>query len=744
VTRARLPSAAVAAAGSVALALLAWEVPGFLPQPGFDHSWQIALHLAAVDHLDFGRDVVFTYGPLGFLSQPLLVSEWTGVASSLYAFAAQVALALVVLVAAARVYGRLLGAVVAFAALGLTLLVSDIPVYLAFFAAVWALERAEPPQEAWLVPVCGAVAAFELLVKLNGGVVCLLLAALFVWRLPPGRVRSELVLAAAFVGTLVVLWLASGNPVGLLPVWIERSRQLISSYTNAVALAPAGRGGEAIWAAVLLAGGLALLSTRARRLPRGRFAALALVAAVYAFAYVKEGFVRADFHSLYFFAAFGVSVLAFAWSGVERWLALALVAAAAAAIVATPDVTLRSLYRPIRQAGIGLREMRDVVDPPAERRDAQVARDDARAQLALSPQELRLLRGHDVDVVPYETSAIWAYGFDWRPEPLLQWYTAFNGRLDRFNASRLAGRGAQRILRQRAPVVDAKVAEFEAPASYLALLCHYRELAADGSWQVLARTSNRCGRPHVVGTAIAHDGQSVPVPPAPEPDDLVYARIRFGRAPARQLESFVLRPFSVPTIQLGGTFRFLPETAGGPLVLRMPASAGMSPLFAGTASYDWFALDHVPAPFAVEFVAQRIRPSRTPRPIASVPSGSLTGTTVRIGSRRYRVSGRPFDGWVDVAVPSSETAVFAGWAVEPARRRPAPLVAVFSGRRLVAEARPSESRQDVALGLHTPAYATAGWSATLPRPGANAHVRVFALGHGSAAELHYPAGYRWP
>ncbi|HTG00149.1 MAG TPA: hypothetical protein VK654_06135 [Nitrospirota bacterium] len=37
------------------------------PTDGLDASWQIAMSLAERSHLTFGRDVIFTFGPLDFL-----------------------------------------------------------------------------------------------------------------------------------------------------------------------------------------------------------------------------------------------------------------------------------------------------------------------------------------------------------------------------------------------------------------------------------------------------------------------------------------------------------------------------------------------------------------------------------------------------------------------------------------------------------------------------------------------------
>ena len=465
---------------------------------------------------------------------------------------------------------------------------------------------------------------------------------------------------------------------------------------------------------------------------------------MYGFAYVKEGFVREDEHVRYFFGAFAVAVLAFAWKGsFARIGAAVLVVGAVVASVAAPDATFRSVYKPIGHLHTAALEARAAVDPGVSRRETAKGRAVARAKLAVPAHDLALLQGHSVDVEPYEISAAWAYGFRWRPEPLLQWYTAFDSHLDRMNASALARRGAERVLRQRTPTLDAKVSSFEAPATFLTLVCHYRELAADGSWQVLARTGNRCDSPRPIGSAVGREGSTIAVPRAPSTDDLVYARIRFPRFSTYRVESVLLKPPHLPQIILGGAFRFVPATADSPLVLRMPESAGMSPLFDGFASYDWFRLEHVPAPFSVEFFAIRVHGRYAARLSPQARDGRLLGSELVVGKQRFRIAADAFQGWVDAAVPAGGTAVLAGWAIDPRRRQPAPRVAAFVGARLAAVTKPSESRPDVAQGLRIPTVATSGYSFTLALLPGGTHVRVFALGRGVATELTYPAGYPW-
>jgi len=128
-------------------------------------------------------------------------------------------------------------------------------------------------------------------------------------------------------------------------------------------------------------------------------------------------------------------------------------------------------------------------------------------------------------------------------------------------------------------------------------------------------------------------GKPVVVPHAPHAGEIVYARIRFARSLRLRLESLVFKPRRVPTIVLGGTFRFVPGTASGPLVLRMPASGGLSPLFGGFTAYEWFQLDHVASPFAVDFFALPIHGRPAASNAAAPPPGRLARHEVVVGAR---------------------------------------------------------------------------------------------------------------
>jgi len=205
------------------------------------------------------------------------------------------------------------------------------------------------------------------------------------------------------------------------------------------------------------------------------------------------------------------------------------------------------------------------------RRRALLARSkaDVRRSLGLDQATLGLLEGRSVHVDPYATIAIWAYGFRWRPLPVFQENVVDTPYLDRRNARLLASpRAPERILRERVPTVDGEAPQLEAPRTFLVTLCYYRDVRSAGRWQVLARTSNRCGRERPLASLRVSHGQTVRVP-AGRPGEIVYARFRLHRPFLRRIADALFKPTETPKIVLDGhRYRFRPTTAGDPQVLR--------------------------------------------------------------------------------------------------------------------------------------------------------------------------------
>jgi hypothetical protein len=595
-----------------AIGVLTWPYPKIAPTTHLDSSWAIALHLAVDRGLDFGRDIVFTYGPLGFLSQPVLVTNKTALAAFAFAVAAQFALCAAVLRRALMSFPAYFAVLLTYAAgamLAATAFsnLGDYLTFLIFILAVSALERDAPPPR-WVVPLGAAVAALQLLVKANGGIVCLVLLLLVAWRCWPGGWRAEIVAAASFCAFIALFWVVSGNSLDALPTWLHQTSHIVLSYTDALAI-EAEKGRLYVVAAALMVSAAALTVVRARRFGGARGLALAASAAVYGYAYLKEGFIRFDqIHSSLFFAALAVGLLAISWEGWSRWIAATLVVASVGAVVTAVE-SGSFIYRPSQRVADAAHEARVLVDGAARARLIAVSKAAIRNDLALDPATIRLLRGHSVDVEPYETSAIWGYNLRWRPQPLIQSYMATDHALDVFNAQGLATRGPERILRHNdRAYLNGKHPLFVAPESQLVVFCRYRQLRARGRWEVLGRAADRCGGTTALGSTELQPGQSVFVPAPPNSNDVVFARIRAEPRLEQRIASIFLKPFRYPQIIVGSRrYRLVADVARGPLILRVPKSAGIAPAFGGAVDYRQLRLENVASPFRVEFFALRLR-----------------------------------------------------------------------------------------------------------------------------------------
>jgi hypothetical protein len=596
-------------AAAAAIAWLTWPVASFIPENGLDPSWQIALALAADHRLHFGHDIVFSYGPLGFLAHPRLVTTPTAVAALLFAAVAQFSLCAVVLWRALRSFPWYVALLITYtigamlAASGFSNL-GDYAVFVVFVLVVYMLEQ-ERFAATWLIPLGGFLAAFQLLVKVSGGFIALALLALAVWRALPGGWRSELLLAGSFSVSLVVVWVAVGSAVGDLPRWLYESAHVVGAYTSAMAL-EAGSGGLYLQAAALLAVAVALVVARARGLGTWRTAALAAACALYTFAYFKEGFVRLDaIHAALFFSAFAIGLVAITWDPPTRWVTAALIAASLGAVADTTEGS-EFFYRPSARLGT----MADEVDAVFHGgREISQARAVVRGELKLDRTTIRLLRGHTVDVQPYETSAVWGYGFAWRPQPLVQSYVALDHELDRFNAHALASRGPERILvQQELPALDGRHPLYLAPESTLVILCRYRQLHVHGGWETLGRAGDRCGTSRPLRSVEADQGEKVPVPTASSNDEVVYARIHIKKTLKRRLADLVFKTIDQPGVVINRqTYRIVSDVMRGPVILRMAKNSGIAPAFGGSLDVSTISLANVPSPLRIEFFALQLK-----------------------------------------------------------------------------------------------------------------------------------------
>lgn len=579
------------------MALLSWSVSMGTPAPGLDSSWNAGLAMATEQGLAFGREVVFSYGPLGFLQGQLVWFGDLAVLAFLFSASLYVAFCIALVWALRRSLPLLPSVALAYLALAVLPLLEQ-PLLVAAIAALALLEKERSPRFLWVFAIAAAsFAAFEALIKLSIGPVVL---AIFVLALVGAR-ASRLVLAAfagLFVGELLILWLASGQSLSTLGDFATNTLQIISGYSTAMLRdvdVPAWKVTLATIAAALLTIALIAGSATARfRDQRARWCAVALVA-IAAFILFKEGVVRTDAgHLSLYFSSACVLWVAIPWAH-SRWpwlLAVAALIALAGIPVRPPGLPTR--LDPVDNVRLAGESVRTLVSPGRRAEIERTGREGLQALYAIDPRMLAELRGRTVAVEPWEVAAAWAYELDWRPLPVFQNYSAYTAELDRLNADDAADPdGPQRILRENPLLVlpefetrdlDNRYIGWDPPEQARAVLCNFVPLATDERWQVLGRVPDRCGPERALGSVEAGEGEPVEVP-APGPGEVVFVRIDGAEVGGLEKLTTMLLHARIRDAVLDGTarYRLIPETAGDGLLLRADQRAvadlgGFSPV----------------------------------------------------------------------------------------------------------------------------------------------------------------------
>ena len=578
--------------GPVVIGLLGLLVmPTLVPYvgTGLDPSWATGLNMAAARGMAFGRDIVFTFGPLGFLASPSLTVPRFGVIAMLMRFGLSwgfgwlVARALMRGVwwpVAAACTWFLQWAVVGSASGGAETML--IPVLLLVLGLTEALFTRDRALGRIALAGCGLASATCLLTKFDTGLLCavvivgfLLSEAVVLQRGARDLVESIAWVTGGFAVSVVGWWVLLGQPLGGIHRWISTSIDAFVGYQTAmVADAPVQRGPlhSLVTVALVVAAGLGLAIVVGRD-RRSVTTCLLLFGTLFIFA--KQSFTRYDDGHLQRLYTCAAVVLVAIAAGLRRTRTGPVASAARSAArtaVRRPfsGVGLRRALRPaftvlvlsgsLYCAKVGS-DLVSALGPDtgswravaklalsAPERDAVITRQRTYLppELSISPEVRSALSEGGVHIEPTETSVAWIFPeVRWKPLPVFQSYSAYTPGLDNLNARAYATRGGPDIVLYAGGYrVDDRVARFESPAAQLAFVCNFRPRVLTDRWQVFVRRDSGSGcapTAQELGSVPARLGQVVELPAVP--DDAVVVASFEGLAPTLgdRLHSAVFR-----------------------------------------------------------------------------------------------------------------------------------------------------------------------------------------------------------
>ena len=475
-------------------------------KPGLDESWAWGLNAAAQSGYIFGKDLVFTYGPLGFLMSPRPLGrnlQW----ASCFAVCIRAIFAalLAAMAAAARTRRGFLLFLAGSAAAALMGLWDEYLYRLVMGLCCIAACLTSPFAIAACI-LAGVLMPVLLMIKFSIGLTALsMMAAATLILIVRGRAWRKIIvlwLSAALSLTLWVFFLF-GN-AGYFVRWLALSWEIASGY--GAALSFAGPTDEALAGILLLA--VLLLSAvfldGAARIPSLLFAVPAVLA-------LKHGFVghtgMATGYST-FMAAIASIIFLFVQTRAE-WRVASLVGALTFAaalykglfLIAWPPITLADLGRQLSgqvamqalQNGWNWKRLTLELEAESTRHLAPEVLP-ARWKAGLKASE------SGVDVYPWELSYLPANDLSWRPSLVLQHYQTDTHSLDQAMADRLGTQNGPSALLMEFTGMQGRQMLLDTPQVFRRILADYEPVETDYSRNLLW-VRRRAGGPASIANA---------------------------------------------------------------------------------------------------------------------------------------------------------------------------------------------------------------------------------------------------
>jgi hypothetical protein len=433
------------AAGSALIYALAQFFPDpAAPAPTIDGSWTQVLHVGFEQRWQFGRDIVFTYGPWGFLcggyyppTFVISVAVWAVLAFVFWWAGWKVAghfsgnkfLSWLWLAGFTGVAGISGGQCFDIRCIAWVLLL----LFLHFFVE----DRPITARQGLLAIALGLLSLVKFTSLIEAAIVVGVITADMVLR----RRRFPWV-AVLFAASILFFWIAAGQQLNLLWPFLLNSRQMTGGYAEAMQLG--GTEVSDVICFLFAAAMLVVLTTYAAWRRHGRFGIFpAAGLGAILFLTFKHGYVRCD--SIHETTA-GLSLLVAAltcvaviWPVLElkkRWLRPASLLLVAGILFFSSftfngwfpqDGLLAQFVRTFSMANL-LAPAKSLADMGSLRKTYDQNLEAIRKQFPIPAIE------GDADIYPWNQTALFAHGLKYRPRPIIQSYSAYTPELAELNA----------------------------------------------------------------------------------------------------------------------------------------------------------------------------------------------------------------------------------------------------------------------------------------------------------------------
>lgn len=528
------------------LALILPNLPFSAFDTDLDSSWQAVLTYAHNHHWQYGRDIVFPFGPLGFLFTPVFAGYPVGIRLLMDVLLSFVlASGVCLLIWRAKLWWRVL------LLLLLTAIFTAMDTLFELGVVCWGLlclvesgKRASVCR--WvLAGLVAVVSLWKFSLAVTGGATVVTVAA---WQVLHGQKRAIAWLVCVGTAGFLLGWLVLGQKLSSLWPHFLYSIDLSNGYNLTMSTtAPRRIRVVGVAAAILslLAIVLRTLTFSGRHPSLFGRALLPIWLVFVTFLAWKHGFVRADGHEAFFFGfASMLTVALLAVPSTSTWArrisegtTLVVVLLALVALEwRFPGTVSQRLSNLVPHVSRNLRTMVHIA-PYRQQMDQALAAQRQRNQLS----KLRSRIGAaTVDVFGKNQAFALYNDLNYHPRPVFQSYCAYTRELMSLNQRFYEGPAAPDFVLFALSPEDSRLPALEDSGALRTLLARYKVVDAEGSFLLFERTRNEGSRLAPIRDGTASIGEAIPLSEPTDQD--LWMEIRLSPTLPGRVTQFLYQP----------------------------------------------------------------------------------------------------------------------------------------------------------------------------------------------------------
>jgi hypothetical protein len=469
-----------------------------LPSSGLDNSWLLGLNMAIIRGLQFGKDIVFSFGPLGFMYQPVFCEFNTWLITAIFHLFVHCLLiySIVIMIKKLSICPRdcvLMGIVLMFA-LPVTYMEYKLLFSILILLYLSIVRLSNPNRLLMLCVFVSFLMAVASLIKFTAMLISIsILMFMIVFYLYKKQIRPLCCMLFVYIVSILALLVITGQKVTNFPAYLLNSYEVSQGYNSAMFLDGPHRDIVVGFCVVCLFIFL-MVNSILKNKPSLKY--FIFINLGFVFISFKHGFIRHDGHVYIFFANVLLVFCSMYIANkkqltlLSRRLSLILICVLIAFIFKKyPRLIVPDFPEKFKKVSSAVSLATS--DAASKVQILENAKSEMRKVYALNNETLKYIDNKSVDIMPFEISLLFAYNLKWFPPPVFQSYSAYTDKLDMLNSQYFESTNAPVFLLYAFGSIDKRYPLFDAPATFRTILKNYEPLFVDGEFIILKKTDRR-------------------------------------------------------------------------------------------------------------------------------------------------------------------------------------------------------------------------------------------------------------